>query len=322
MIIVCGHYDSRASDVMDSTSDAPGADDDGSGIAVTLELARVLSAYEFDATLVFICFAGEEQGLLGSTAWTVMAQEGGLPVEAVLSNDIVGGIEGGNYEVDSTHVRIFSEALAPKDTGTALRQLNTLGLENDGGSRSLARYCKEIGEKYVPGITVDMIYRLDRFLRGGDHAPFHQRGYAAVRVSEAKENYDHQHQSPRIERGHEFGDLAKFVNLGYLNNIARVNAAVVATLAWAPPAPPSVLVMTDSLEYRTRLSWKPSLDRREAGYLIRRRKTPSPVWEDSSEFTTDTTFTINLSKDDYLFGIQSCDQSGNVSLPVLPLPKR
>ncbi len=322
MIIVCGHYDSRATDVMDSTSDAPGADDDGSGTALTLELARVLSKYEFNAKLLFICFAGEEQGLLGSTAWAGMAQENRLPVEAVLSNDIVGGIEGGNGEIDSTHIRIFSEAFTAGDTAAVLQRKNSLGLENDGESRSLARYCKEIGENYVPGITVEMIYRLDRFLRGGDHVPFHQRGYAAVRVSESKENYDHQHQNIRVENGHEFGDLTKFVNFRYLAKVARVNAAVVATLARAPTSPTKALVATDVLEYTTRLSWKPCHERQLAGYVIRWRKTSSPVWDNSFQFTTDTTVTLKLSKDDYLFGIQSVDESGDVSLPAIPLPGR
>ncbi len=322
MFVVGGHYDSRASDVMDTSTPAPGADDDGSGTALTLELARVMSKHEFNATLVFICFAGEEQGLLGSTAWAEMAAERKLPVEAVLSNDIVGSVEGGDGEVDSTHVRIFSAAFAPADTGAVLRRKISLGLENDGASRTLARYSKEIGELYVPAMSVEMIYRLDRFLRGGDHSPFHQKGFPAVRLSEAKENFDRQHQNIRTEQGHEYGDLSKFVNFRYLANVARINAAVLATLAWAPSAPDGASVATDALEYTTRLSWQPSRDPQLGGYLIRHRKTSSPVWEASGQFTTDTTVTLKLSKDDYLFGVQSVDKSGDVSLPALPVPRR
>ncbi len=321
-IIVCGHYDSRVSNVMDSVSTAPGADDDGSGTALTLELARVLSKYEFNATLLFICFAGEEQGLLGSTAWAEMAHDEGLPVEAVLNNDIVGGTAGGNGEVDSTHVRVFSEAFSASDTGDVIRRKYTLGLENDGPSRSLARYCKEIGEKYVPGFNVELIYRLDRFLRAGDHAPFHQRGYAAVRFSEAAENFDHQHQDVRVKDGHDLGDLAKYVDFGYLAKVARVNAAVIATLGLAPPAPTGTKVATDALEYTTRLSWKPSPGAEPGGYVIRWRKTSSPVWEPAQQFTKDTAITLNLSKDDYLFGIQAIDRQGDISLPAIPLPGR
>ncbi len=322
MFVVGGHYDSRAGDVMDASAAAPGADDDGSGTALTLELARVMSKHEFNATLVFICFAGEEQGLLGSTAWADMAADQKLPVEAVLSNDIVGSVEGGDGEIDSTQVRIFSAAFSQSDTGALFRRKSSLGLENDGASRTLARYCKEIGELYVPAMSVEMIYRLDRFLRGGDHSPFHQKGFAAVRLSEMKENYDRQHQNVRTENGHEYGDLPKFVNSRYLANVARVNAAVLASLAWAPSTPRGAVVATDALEYTTRLSWQACHDPQAGGYLIRHRKTSSPVWEASGQFTTDTTITLKLSKDDYLFGIQSVDKAGDVSLPAAPIPGR
>lgn len=171
IIVVSGHYDSRASNALDATSDAPGADDDGSGTALVLELARVMSKYRFDATIVFIAFAGEEQGLYGSTAWAEMARQKGLDVEAVFNNDIVGNTLAGDGSKEAGYVRVFSEAFSPLDTGRVFRQINSLGLENDGGSRTLARYIKEIGERYNPTFRVQLVYRLDRFLRGGIIGP-------------------------------------------------------------------------------------------------------------------------------------------------------
>ncbi|HLB00310.1 MAG TPA: M28 family peptidase, partial [Bacteroidota bacterium] len=230
VIVVSGHYDSRASDVMDSTSDAPGANDDGSGTAVVLELARVLSGYRFHSTVIFACFAGEEQGLLGSTAWAADARERGLNIHAVLNNDIVGNIRGTDGRIESTYVRVFSEALTPLDTGETLRRRISLGLENDGASRSLARYIADLSGGYVPAFRVEMIYRRDRFLRGGDQTPFHRAGYPAVRLSEAVENYDRQHQDVRSADGRDFGDQPYAMNFAYCANVARVNAAVIASL--------------------------------------------------------------------------------------------
>jgi peptidase M28-like protein len=321
VFIVGGHYDSRASDVMDSVTAAPGADDDGSGTAVVLELSRVMTKYDFNATIVFLCFAGEEQGLLGSTAWVEWAGKKGIGIEAMLNNDIVGGLQGDDRNTNGAYVRVFSEAFASRDSGKVFQQRNSLGLENDGASRSLARYVKETGERYVPGFGVEMIYRLDRFLRGGDHIPFHQAGYAAVRLSEAHENYDHQHQDVRVENGRELGDLPKFVNYAYCANVARVNAAALASLARAPASPSHASILTSRLEDSTRLAWKPNSDQQLAGYMVRWRKTSAATWE-SSIFTADTSIVLKVSKDDYLFGVQSVDRSGNASLVSIPLPAR
>lgn len=321
IFLVCAHYDSRATEILDSTGDAPGADDDGSGTALVLELARVFSRHTFPATIMFAAFAGEEQGLLGSTSMAAQMHESGEKIEAVLSNDIVGSISGGDGQTDSSSVRIFSDAFAPSDTGAALRTMGALGLQNDGASRSLARYVAETGERYIPGFHVRMIYRRDRFLRGGDHMPFHERGCAAVRLSESKENFDRQHHD--IVKGQEnrIGDLPAFVNAGYCARIARVNAAALASLALAPPPPSNVRVMVRNLAYDTELRWSPPEGQRVPGYLVRFRATDAPRWE-PPQFTRDTTVTVARSKDDFLFSVQSIGNGGSASLYAVPRPSR
>ncbi len=321
LIVVGGHYDSRAGDPMDVVSDAPGANDDGSGTALVLELARVLSRHEFDATVVLIAFAGEEQGLLGATQWAEMAKNAGWSVEAMLNNDIVGSTVGGDGSAEQSYVRLFSEAYSALDTGRVFRARNTLGLENDGASRTLARYVNETAQRYMPAFGVKMIYRRDRFLRGGDHSPFHERGFAAVRFSVARENYDWQHQNVRVENGKQYGDLPAFMDFDYCANVTKVNAATVASLAWAPAPPRNVGVTTSQLEYQTTLRWNRSPEKDLAGYYVKYRETSSPVWQESV-FTADTSITLKLLKDDYLFGVQAVDREGNASLPVLPSPVR
>ncbi len=315
-IVVGGHYDSRASDPMDAQSDAPGANDDGSGTALVLELARVLSKYEFEATIVFIAFAGEEQGLLGATAWAEMAKKNGWNVEAMFNNDIVGSSVGGDGSKEDRYVRLFSEALSPVDTGAVLRARVALGHENDGGSRSLARYIKELAEWYNPDFEVKLVYRLDRFSRGGDHRPFHNLGYPAVRFSVARENYDWQHQNVRVENGKQYGDLIEFMDFPYLTNVARANATAIATLAWAP-APPKNVGLVSALGYETVLRWEKNTEADLAGYYVSYRETTSPVWQ-HSVFTTDTSITLNVPKDEYLFAVQAINKEANVSLFALP----
>lgn len=321
VIVISGHYDNMASSPIDARSDAPGANDDGSGTAIVLELARVMSRYSFDATIVFLTVAGEEQGLLGATAWAEMAKNRNLKIEAVFNNDIVGSTVAGDGTRENRYIRLFSEAFSPLDTGSVFRQRISLGLENDGGSRSLARYIKEIGERYNPKFGVDLIYRLDRFLRGGDHKPFHERGFRAVRFSEVKENYDHQHQNIRVENGKQYGDLPKFVDYEYCANVGRINAAAMATLALAPQPPENVAIITAQLGYDAVLRWAKNPESDLAGYFVRYRKTASPVWE-KAVFTADTTITLKVSKDDYLFGVQGVDKAGNVGLYTVPRPMR
>ena len=316
-LLLSGHYDSRATNALDSVSEAPGADDDGTGTALVLELARVFSKHRFRTTIIFAAFAGEEQGLLGSTALAEFARENGWRVEGVLNNDIVGGILGGGGEVESTFVRVFSEAYSPTDTGSVFRQRNLLGLENDGASRTLARYIQEIGTQYVPNFNVRLVYRRDRFLRGGDHLPFHERGFPAVRFTEARENFDHQHQDVRTDSGRQYGDLPAFVNFAYCANIARINAAALATLALAPAMPAGSVIITRNLEYGTRLTWRKNSEADLAGYSVRYRETTAAAWQ-YTRFVEDSSVTIGVSKDDFLFGVQAVDRDGNASLMAIP----
>jgi Zn-dependent M28 family amino/carboxypeptidase len=316
MIVVGGHYDSRAGDPLDAVSDAPGANDDGSGTALVLELARIMSKRDFEATVVFIAFAGEEQGLLGATAWAETAKRNGWNIEAMLNNDIVGSSVGGEGAKEDGYVRLFSEAFSQADTGAVFRSRVMLGHENDGGSRSLARYIKDLAEWYNPGFMVKMVYRLDRFSRGGDHRPFHNLGYPAVRFSVARENYDWQHQDVRKENDKQYGDLIEFMDFPYLTNVARANAAAIATLAWAP-APPKNVGLVSALGYETILRWDRNTEVDLAGYYVSYRETTSPVWQ-HHVFTTDTTVTLAVPKDEFLFGVQAIDKEANISLTTMP----
>jgi len=321
LLVIGGHYDSRAGNPMDMTSDAPGANDDGSGTAVVMELARIMAPHEFDATVVFIAFAGEEQGLLGAAGWAESARQHGWNVEAMLNNDIVGNSMGGDGMTENRYVRLFSEAFSPLDTGSVFRFRNGLGLENDGPSRSLARWIDETAAMYVPAFDVKMINRRDRFLRGGDHSAFHARGFPAVRFSVARENYDWQHQNVRVEDGKQFGDLVQFMDFAYCANVARVNLAALAGLAQAPSPCEGVGVVTSNLEYKTTLRWNRGKEPDLIGYFVRYRETTSPVWQ-FREFVTDTTLTLNVLKDDYVFGVQGVDREGNAGLIVTPRPVR
>ncbi|HTK82158.1 MAG TPA: M28 family metallopeptidase [Bacteroidota bacterium] len=321
VFLVSGHYDSRASNPLDSTSGAPGADDDGSGTALVLELARVFSHADVRSTIKFVAFAGEEQGLNGSSALASLAKEQQWNITGVLNNDIVGSSHGGNGEIESSYVRLFSEAYGALDTGGVFRQRNSLGLESDGPSRTLARYIKETAEQYVAGFSVKLIYRRDRFLRGGDHSSFNEKGFAAVRFTEAKENFDRQHQDVRTENGRSYGDLPEFMDFEYCARIARANAAALASLALAPVAPSNAEIMTKNLEYGTSLRWDKNTGADLTGYIVRYRETTSPTWQYQS-FTTDTTLTLKISKDDYLFGVQAVDKDGNASLISVPKPVR
>ena len=321
LLVVGGHYDSRATNAMDATSDAPGANDDGSGTAVVLELARVLAPYHFDATIVFIAFVGEEQGLYGARHWSEQAQQHGWDIEAMLNNDIVGSSVGGNGAVRKSAVRLFSEAYSAVDTGSVFRFRNALGLENDGPSRSLARTIGEIASRYIPGFQVKMVYRRDRFLRGGDQTPFHERGFPAVRFSVALENYDWQHQDVRKEGGKQFGDLVQFMDFDYCTKVAKINAAVLATIGFAPAPPRNAGIVVSRLEYSTTVRWDRNHEQDLAGYYVRYRETTSSVWQ-HTVFTADTTLTLPVLKDDVLLGVQSVDRDGNVSLVSIPRPVR
>jgi len=324
--VVSGHYDSCVcnKDILDATSFAPGANDDGSGTAAVMEIARAMSKFEFDATLVFMTVAAEEQGLLGATHWAEMAKQKNLNIGGMITNDIIGSSHADDGHVDNTHVRVFAEGVTPpKEIGSEFRTLIQTGGENDTPPRQLARLIKEAGEKYVPGFTVTVIYRRDRYLRGGDHSPFLDRGFAAVRMTEPNEDYKHQHQEVRVQNGVQYGDLPEFVDFNYVAQVARVNAAALAALALAPAAPSGVEVETVRLENDTTLHWNANAEPDLAGYEIVWRETTAPFWQNKLFVGNVTKYTIkNLSKDNYLFGVRAVDKDGNASVAVYPKPYR
>jgi Zn-dependent M28 family amino/carboxypeptidase len=320
IVLVTGHYDSRNSDILDTKGDAPGANDDGSGTAVSLECARVLSKMKFPATIIFLTVAGEEQGLNGSHHFAEMAKQQGWNIEAVLNNDIVGGDK--SPEQDRSVVRVFSEGLPTAATEQEIRRIRALGGENDSESRQLARYIYDVGRSYQAGIKPILIFRLDRYLRGGDHYSFNEQGLAAVRFTEFRENYHHQHQNVRTEKGIEYGDLPKFVDFDYVRDVARLNAATLASLASAPAPPADVHLLTKDLENDSTLTWDASADGRAAGYEVLWRATTSPEWEHVQKVGATTRATVNLSKDNVIFAVRAVDSNGHRSLPVVPTPER
>ena len=323
VLVVGGHLDSRATDVMDFKSDAPGANDDASGVAMVMEMARIMAPHDFSGTLVFVAFQGEEQGLYGSKHLAERAKKENWNLVAMQNNDIVGNsysAELGTH--DNTRVRIFSESIPANETEDEARLRRTLGAENDSESRNLARYMKMVGEKYVDQLEVVLGYRSDRFLRGGDHTPFNQQGYAAVRMSEMNEDFDHQHQDVRKENGKEYGDFAKFMDFEYLRKNTAVNLAAMANLGMAPYAPEKVSVITSGLTNKTELKWEaPAKGKKPTGYYVLMRETSSPTW-DKRFFVKDTQVTLPYSKDNYFFAVQSTDNESHTSLPVIPTPSR
>lgn len=321
--VVSGHYDSRNTDVMDATGDAPGANDDASGTAAVMEMACVMSRYKFDATLVFMTVAAEEQGLIGAAHWAEQAKQKNLNIAGMFTNDIIGSSQADDGSVDNKQVRLFAEGVPPvKEMPDALRGLVQTGGENDSISRNLARHVKEQGERYVNGFKVNVIYRRDRYLRGGDHAPFLDRGFAALRFSEPAENFDHQHQNLRTENGKQIGDLPQYNDYAYIAQVARVNAAALASLARGPAAPQKVMMHTKKLENASTLSWQANGEPDLKGYRIVWRDTTSPVWQGHYDVGNVTEATVKRSKDNFLFGVQAIDKDGNVSVATYPVPLR
>ncbi len=321
IVLVTGHYDSRNSDTLDVNGDAPGANDDGSGTAVSLECARVLSQMKFPATIVFLTVAGEEQGLNGSRHFAKMAKDQGWDLEAVLNNDIVGGDK--SAEQDHAVVRVFSEGVPAAATEQDLRRIRGLGGESDSGSRELARYIAEVGRAYDSGVKPMLVFRLDRYLRGGDHFAFNQQGFPAVRFTEFREDFHHQHQNVRTENGIEYGDSLKFVDFDYGAHVARLNAATLASLASAPAPPANVHVLTKDLENDSTLRWEASPGGGLAtGYEVVWRATASPEWEHVQSVGNVTRTTMKLSKDNVIFAVRAVDRAGHRSLPVVPVPER
>lgn len=324
IFVVSGHYDSRVSNVMDFESEAPGANDDGSGTVAVLELARVMSNYEFPATIVFMAVAAEEQGLFGARRWAEEAHEQGLNIAGMFTNDIIGNhaAEDGALS-DPNKVRLFAQGIpATAEPDRELLRYIQTGGENDLPTRQLARTIKETAESYLPEMDVWMIYRADRYLRGGDHMAFLGQGYPAVRFSEPNEEFKHQHQDLRVEDGVQYGDLPEFVDYPYLARVTQVNLAALSNLARAPQAPENVGMNTSRLENDTRLRWNASPSAHTSGYEVVWRETTSPVWQHKA-FTSDTTYTAGLlSKDNYLFGVRAVSEGGHISSTVYPFPFR
>lgn len=347
-VLVTGHYDSRATDVMDAKVTAPGANDDASGVAVSLESARALSQLKLPGTIVFVAVAGEEQGLNGSRHLAQLAKSEGWPLEAVLNNDIVGGdtTPGPDGALqDKSAVRVFSESVPSAATPDQQRQWLSLGAENDSPSRELARQVAEIAPAYFQPGTAHrpsapngarsmvvrqvaafhpvLVLRRDRYLRGGDHTSFNAEGFAAVRFTEWRENFDHQHQTLRTENGIEYGDYLKFVDTSYVANVARLNSAVLASLASAPSEPRNVKVLTQALDNNSELTWEPSAYA-PAGttYEVVWRDADELLWTHAESAGATTRLKLNVSKDNVLFGVRAVAPNGHRSLPVPPVPGR
>ncbi|MGA9651797.1 MULTISPECIES: M20/M25/M40 family metallo-hydrolase [Pedobacter] len=318
VFVVSGHLDSRVTDVMNRVSDAPGANDDGSGVAGVIEAARIMSKYKFSATVIFVAVSGEEQSLLGSGFMAAKAKKEAWNIEAMLNNDMIGSNNASETQIiDNTKLRVFSEGLPAFELDKNAKNIRQFGLENDGKSRQLARYVKEIGERYVDQLEVKLIYRNDRFLRGGDHTPFVENGFTAVRITEMNENFEHQHQDLRTDKGVKYGDLIEFMDFEYLRKNTAVNIAVLANLAKAPSMPTEVKVDVKNLSNSTFLYWKAPVNGTTKGYYILMRETSSPVWQ-KKFFTTATELRLPYSKDNYLFAVQSIGNEDNESLPVVP----
>ena len=321
--VVSGHYDSRVSDVMNYTADAPGANDDASGTAATMELACVMARHKFDATIVFMAVAAEEQGLLGARHWATQARQKNLNIAGMYTNDIIGSSRADNGKVDNKQVRLFSQSIpATKEMSETVRQLVATGGDSDSLSRQLARHTKEMGERYVKGFKVSVIHRADRYLRGGDHMPFLEQGYAALRFTEPAEDFAHQHQDLRTENGKVYGDLIEFNDYDYIAKVTRVNAAALASLALAPAAPQNVKLRTDKLTNDSTLVWQANAEPDVAGYRVVWRETTAADWQGSKWVGNVTEATIDLSKDNVFFGVQAVDKDGNVSVATYPLPQR
>ena len=320
VIIVSGHLDSRNKDVMDATGASPGANDDGSGVALVMELARILAKSEFSATLFFVAFTGEEQGLKGATYLADKAKAESWRIEAVLNNDIVGNSNSSETNIsNNTVMRVFSETipLAEDERGANIRR--SINSDNDSPSRQLARYIKEVGERYVDQMEVKLIYRNDRFLRGGDQTPFMKNGFTAVRMSEMNENFLHQHENVRIENGVQYGDLPEFMDFEYLRKVAAVNLASAASLAHAPGMPQEVRIDVRGLSNSTSLIWKAPIHGKAKGYYVLMRETSSSMWE-KKFYTEETSLKLPYSKDNYFFAVQAVSEQGLESLPVIPSP--
>lgn len=318
-VMMSGDIDSRASNTMDFEIDAPGANDNASGMAGTIEAARVMSKYKFKHSVAFVGLSGEEQGLFGGAGLAKYAQENEWEIAGVLNNDMIGNIQGVDGVIDNRAFRIFSEPTPANETEQQRRARRFTGGEVDGNSRQLARYIHKQVKTYMPEMNPMMIYRLDRFGRGGHHRPFNDLGYAGVRIMEAHENYTQQHQDIRVEDGIEYGDVIKWVNFDYAAKLTSVNAISLAGLAWAPAAPKDVRI-GGAVRPSTTLAWEASEDENVAGYKIYFRETTSPTWDNFVYVSGVNEHTLEgIVIDNYYFGVASVGKDGNESPVVFPL---
>jgi hypothetical protein len=319
IILISAHLDSRATIDNDSTGYAPGANDDGSGVAAILELLRIMSPRKFSATIVFMAVSGEEQGLYGAKFMAAKAKKENWNLIAMINNDMIGN--SGSSETllnDNTRVRVFSEGIPAFETDQMASQRKFTSGENDSKARQLARYIKETGERYIEQLTVSLVFRNDRYGRGGDHSPFCQEGFTAVRICEYNENYDRTHKIPAFVNGIQEGDLPEYVDYEYVRKNTGINLASIANLALAPYEPINCGIVTGGLTNKTTLRWEsPLKGEKVAGYFIMMRETYQPLWE-KKIFVTGNEVTLPYSKDNYFFGIQSVDASGHESLVVFP----
>lgn len=324
-IIMSGDIDSRVSDVLDGESDSPGANDNASGMAGVLEAARVLSAYEFPTSIMFVGLSGEEQGLFGGKFLAEEAVEKGWDILGVLNNDMIGNIKGIDGVIDNRSFRIFSEAAPPDEDEQRRIWKRFYGGEVDGPSRQLARYIESTTKKYMPEMNPMLIYRLDRFGRGGHHRPFNDAGFPGIRIMETHENYNMQHQDIRVEDGIAYGDVIEGVNFDYAAKLTAVNAINLASIAWAPAAPKGLMI-GGAVRPSTRLMWEAQEDENIAGYKVYWRLTTSPQWEFSRYAGNVTEHTLEgIVIDNYLFGVSTVGKDGHESIVAYPttlIPRR
>lgn len=315
-IIMSGDIDSRISDPNNFTDDSPGANDNASGMAGALEAARVLSKYKFESSIVYLGLSGEEQGLFGGKGFANYAQKNGWEIIGVLNNDMIGNIAGVDGVVSNRDFRIFSEPVPPTETERQRNRRRFYGGEVDGISRQLARYVHKTTKIYMPEMNPMLIYRLDRFGRGGHHRPFNDAGFPGIRIMESHENYTQQHQDIRYENGIEYGDKLKFVNFDYAKKLTAVNAITMASLAWAPPAPKNIAI-GGIVEPSVRLKW--DLVEGAKGYIIYWRDTTSPTWDNSKYVGNISEYTLEgIVIDNYFFGVATVGEDGHESVVVFP----